>query len=158
MAYRSYLDEVQLSDAWRSFAKAYSQLPPPGRWAEWEKLSAEQREHFATAWKALGYPAWEMPPRKPSDDERLAGASVAPPQECGNCGGTRFTPLAEQPNKGTGCILLALGVLLAPILVGIIIIIWALTMMGETKRWWVCDSCGARLPRAGAVKTATGWK
>ncbi len=154
MADRSYLEEVQISDAWRDFARAYSRLPPSGRWSEWEKLSEEQKQNFTAAWKALGYPAWEIPPERSNTDS----AAVVPPSKCGNCRGTTFTPLAEQPNKGTGCVLLAVGVLLAPVLIGIVIIIWAVGMMGESRRWWVCNSCGARLPRAGPVKTATGWK
>lgn len=168
--------EGPLTDGWRRFAEYYSQLSPSARWEEWKKLSAEQREHFVAAWRVLNYDQSQVPPHRPSPVVEAAERHLetrhkaarrrqaalqnaqTPPSRCGNCGGTSFTPLAEQPNKGTGCVLLALGAILAPLLVGIIIIIWAFSVMQETTRWWICDSCGARLPRGGPVKTASGWR
>ncbi len=165
---------AEVLDEWRGFAENYSQLSKSDRWEEWNKLSAQQRKYFATAWRVLEYDPSQVPPHRPSpvveaveehletrrETARRRRAALkkaeTPPSRCGNCGGTSFTPLTEQPNKGTGCVLLALGVLLAPLCIGIIIIIWAMQMMGETTRWWICDSGGARLPRGGQVRTVTG--
>ena len=78
--------------------------------------------------------------------------NASPPGQCGNCRSTThgFTLLTEKPHSGTGCILLVLGVLLLPIVIGFFILIWALCIIGNTSKWWVCNSCGARLPIASA--------
>jgi hypothetical protein len=64
---------------------------------------------------------------------------------CWRCGG-RYTQITSQPNKGSGCIVIALGVILAPVLIGVILIIYGLQMMGETQSHWQCRSCGLTLP------------
>lgn len=64
---------------------------------------------------------------------------------CWKCGG-RYTQIFNQPNRGTGCVVVVLGILFAPILVGIILIIVGVSMMNETTSYWQCRSCGLTLP------------
>ncbi len=51
----------------------------------------------------------------------------------------------EYPKHGTGCIVALLGLLFAPCLLGIPIIIIGLMMMNERRDRWVCLGCGRDL-------------
>jgi hypothetical protein len=52
----------------------------------------------------------------------------------------------ENPNRGTGVIVLVLGILFAPLCVGIPLIVWGATMAGETRSHWHCRGCGRTFP------------
>lgn len=54
----------------------------------------------------------------------------------------------EKPEQGTGCIILILGLVLAPVLIGIPIVIWGIVLMGKQKRHWHCANCGSIFPIA----------
>jgi transposase-like protein len=64
---------------------------------------------------------------------------------CWRCGG-RYTLITQTPHKGSGCVVVALGLIFAPVLIGIILIIYGIQMMGETQSYWQCRSCGLTLP------------
>jgi hypothetical protein len=52
----------------------------------------------------------------------------------------------ENPQKGTGIIVLVLGLLFAPLCVGIPLIIWGAMMAGEARSHWHCRGCGRTFP------------
>lgn len=64
---------------------------------------------------------------------------------CWRCGGM-YTQIVNTPNRGTGCIVVVLGVIFAPVLIGLILIFYGISMMGETQTYWQCRSCGLTLP------------
>jgi uncharacterized membrane protein YvbJ len=64
---------------------------------------------------------------------------------CWKCGG-RYTLINEYPDKGTGCIIMALGILFAPVLIGIFFIFIGARMSNTPKSHWQCRQCGLTLP------------
>ena len=52
----------------------------------------------------------------------------------------------DTPHKATGSVVAVLGFLLAPLLIGIPIVVLGLKLAQESHSWWQCDSCGVRLP------------
>jgi transposase-like protein len=64
---------------------------------------------------------------------------------CWKCGG-RYTLVSEYPDKGTGCIIMALGILFAPLIIGIFFILIGAQMSGAAKNRWQCRRCGLTLP------------
>src|ERR1041384_4611364 len=64
---------------------------------------------------------------------------------CPQCNG--LMPLiVDHPQRSTGIIVAVLGVLLAPVCVGVILIIFGLVLAAETKRYWHCTGCGRIFP------------
>jgi hypothetical protein len=53
----------------------------------------------------------------------------------------------EAKNRVGGCIVILLGLLLAPVLIGIFIIIYGIGLMNECNDYWVCDPCCLKFPR-----------
>lgn len=70
---------------------------------------------------------------------------VSPAYPCPRCGG-ELSYQVEKTDTGTGCIVILLGVLLAPILIGLVIIFFGIHLMGKTKTYWHCRSCGTVFP------------
>jgi hypothetical protein len=69
-----------------------------------------------------------------------------PPHECSHCGG----PLKEgkeAKSEGTGCIVVILGLVLTPVLIGIPILLYGFHLMGKREGFWRCGRCGAKFPR-----------
>jgi hypothetical protein len=64
---------------------------------------------------------------------------------CPQCEGQLILEV-EHPNRGTGAIVIVLGILLAPVCVGFILIIWGLILALETKSQWHCRGCGRLYP------------
>lgn len=64
---------------------------------------------------------------------------------CWKCGG-RYTLITQTPNQGTGCILIVIGIIFAPVLIGLVIIYLGYQQMNETQSQWQCRSCGLTLP------------
>ena len=64
---------------------------------------------------------------------------------CPQCKGQLVLEV-ERPQRGTGIIITVLGVLLAPVCVGFILIIWGLILSLETKSQWHCRGCGRLYP------------
>lgn len=61
--------------------------------------------------------------------------------QCIYCGGL-MTPAYRNPQSGIGCLILIVGLVLAPILVGIPIIVAGLMFMGKTEKYMKCRDCG----------------
>lgn len=74
------------------------------------------------------------------------GAHKGPPHDCSYCGG-KIKKLREFQNQGSGCIIIILGICLAPFLIGIPIILYGLHMQGKCQYWWLCKKCGQKMPR-----------
>ena len=66
-----------------------------------------------------------------------------PPSKCYQCGG-KLKRIRKASSEGSGCIVVLLGILLAPILIGIPIIIVGLYLMGKVEKYYVCRICGQR--------------
>ena len=69
-----------------------------------------------------------------------------PPVECWDCGGT-LKKGREAHSEGSGCIIIILGILLAPIGIGIILIIYGLHVASKCEGFWRCKRCGAKFQR-----------
>ena len=69
-----------------------------------------------------------------------------PPNNCSNCGGA-LKAGKEEKSEGTGCIVVILGLVLTPIVIGIPILLYGLNLMGKREGFWRCKSCGAKFPR-----------
>ena len=64
---------------------------------------------------------------------------------CPQCSG-ELVLQGNAPDKGTGIIVIVLGILLAPICVGLILIFWGASLMGNQKYYWHCRGCGRTYP------------
>lgn len=64
---------------------------------------------------------------------------------CPQCAGELWLVL-EYPQKGTGIIVIVLGILFAVLCVGIILLIWGIILINQTKASWHCRNCGRVFP------------
>ena len=64
---------------------------------------------------------------------------------CPNCG-DNLRWVVEYPSEGTGCLLVVLGFLFAPIVIGIPIFIYGFVLYGKSTKHWHCPGCGAQFP------------
>jgi len=64
---------------------------------------------------------------------------------CPQCGGELWLVL-DYPQKGTGTIVIVLGILFAVLCVGIILFIWGLILINQSKASWHCRNCGRVFP------------
>lgn len=64
---------------------------------------------------------------------------------CPQCKGFLWL-IVEYPQRSTGIIVVVLGILLAPVCVGLILMIYGWSLAAETKRHWHCTSCGRTFP------------
>jgi hypothetical protein len=90
------------------------------------------------------------PPPLPSQSPASTAPPPLPPQyqyPCPRCRG-ELVYQVESPNSGTGCIIVILGLILAPFIIGIPIVIYGFVQMGKKKRYWHCRSCGTVYPAA----------
>jgi predicted nucleic acid-binding Zn ribbon protein len=71
---------------------------------------------------------------------------AGPPICCSQCGGS-LKKGADAKSEGSGCLIALVGLLLAPILIGIPIILIGVHMMGKREGFWRCKKCGAKFPR-----------
>ena len=67
------------------------------------------------------------------------------PRLCPQCTG-ELVLQGDAPDKGTGIIVIVLGILLAPVCVGIILIIWGASLTSNRKYYWHCRGCGRTFP------------
>lgn len=80
--------------------------------------------------------------RFPAGSPAVAQAAEPPCPQC--CG-----PLAlivDRPQHGAGCILMLLGALSAPLLIGIPVLVYGVLLAGKTVRRWHCRHCGRQFP------------
>ena len=72
---------------------------------------------------------------------------AGPPKNCRHCGG-RLKKGTEAKSEGSGCLVLLVGLVLTPALIGIPIALYGLSLMNKREGFWRCKSCGAKFPRA----------
>jgi hypothetical protein len=70
---------------------------------------------------------------------------VGPTYPCPQCKG-ELRYAQDHPERGTGAIVIILGIILAPVCLGIPILIYGLIMIGRVKAYWHCRSCGRTFP------------
>ena len=68
---------------------------------------------------------------------------AGPPKNCRHCGG-KIKKGTEAKSEGSGCLVLLVGLVLSPALIGIPIAIYGLFMMNKREGFWRCKSCGAK--------------
>ena len=64
---------------------------------------------------------------------------------CPQCRGQLVLEI-ERPQRGTGIIITVLGILLAPVCIGFVLIFWGMFLTLETKSQWHCRGCGRFYP------------
>ena len=69
-----------------------------------------------------------------------------PPHDCRECGGS-LRRETESTGGSSGCIIIILGLLLTPIIIGIFIIIYGIHVSGKRRALWRCKQCEATFPR-----------
>jgi hypothetical protein len=124
----------------------YSEYGPyrVGRVSEWLE-SGRLTKTVLASWQGGEY-GW-MPLSMLLETRPPSSVQPAAVQEqlCPRCSG----PLAfrsENPERGSGTIVFVLGLLFAPLCVGIPILIWGIVMMCRQKNYWHCRGCGTIFP------------
>ncbi len=69
---------------------------------------------------------------------------------CPKCRGA-LAWVSEKPQGGAGCLLIVLGLLFTPLLIGIPIFIYGIVLMGKRQEYWHCTSCGTQFPAIAAA-------
>ncbi|SRR6266404_638551 len=67
------------------------------------------------------------------------------PKTCPQCQAEMSLQI-ENPQRGTGTIMIVLGILFAPFCIGIPLLIWGAIMASETRSHWHCRGCGRTFP------------
>jgi hypothetical protein len=67
------------------------------------------------------------------------------PNLCPQCNGA-LRLATEHTERGTGVIVIILGLLLAPLCLGIPILIYGFVMVSRIKQYWHCAGCGRTFP------------
>lgn len=79
------------------------------------------------------------------DPIQLDALLAAGRKSCEQCQGELIWQ-TDNPQQGTGVIVIVLGILFAPFCVGIPILIWGLTLTSQSKSYWHCRKCGRTFP------------
>ena len=79
--------------------------------------------------------------------QAVAPRYAGPPESCARCGG-HLKRGADAKSEGSGCLILVVGLLLTPILIGIPLILYGLHLMSKREGFWRCRKCGAKYDRA----------
>ena len=66
---------------------------------------------------------------------------------CERCKGESYKGY-DYPQRGNGCLLMCVGLLLAPLLIGLPIIIYGDSLRDTASGLWICKGCGSTTPRA----------
>lgn len=69
-----------------------------------------------------------------------------PPRGCWHCGGALVAE-KEATSQGSGCALAVLGFLLSWTCIGLLVMIYGLSLMGKRKGIWRCRDCEGEFPR-----------
>jgi len=69
-----------------------------------------------------------------------------PPNACPYCGGHLVKGRKGQDSVGA-CLVIVIGVLLIPLLIGILILLYGLHLGSKAEGIWRCVNCGAEFPR-----------
>jgi hypothetical protein len=92
----------------------------------------------AASCPACGHPVRPVPPPRP--------AFAGPPVNCRHCGGQLKTE-AKATSQGTGCLLIVLGLVLTPVLIGIPLVLYGIHLGSKREGLWRCRKCEATFPR-----------
>lgn len=71
---------------------------------------------------------------------------AGPPHNCRLCGGD-IKKGATATSGGSGCLVLLVGLVLSPVLIGIPIVLYGVHLMGQRDSFWQCRLCGEKFPR-----------
>jgi hypothetical protein len=63
----------------------------------------------------------------------------------------------RHPNRNTGIIMMILGLILTPVIIGLPFLLWGIDMFRFREDWWRCSGCGAATPITKA-NCPDGWK
>ena len=69
-----------------------------------------------------------------------------PPKNCAQCGGG-LKKGATAKSEGSGCLIALIGLLLAPVLIGIPIVLYGVHLMSKREGHWRCRKCGTTFER-----------
>lgn len=69
-----------------------------------------------------------------------------PPHDCRHCGGG-LKKTTETTSEGTGCIVIILGLILTPALIGIPIVLYGIHLSSKRRGFWQCRTCGTKFDR-----------
>ena len=98
----------------------------------------EKRKQRALIYKEVRHKVHVEAQLKQIEWERAQEAAIP---RCRYCGGN-MVPAYRKPNEASGCIVLLIGLLLAPILIGIPIIIFGIMFMSKSEKYMKCGNCG----------------
>jgi hypothetical protein len=70
------------------------------------------------------------------------GGVLASAQRCRFCGGNLILS-SRSTQQGSGCLIVIVGLVFSPFLIGIPIFIIGLCMMSKSEKYWKCGNCGA---------------
>jgi len=77
--------------------------------------------------------------------ERKIGDDIV---SCKQCGGEMYKDSKPaQPGQGLGCLIILIGILLCPVIIGIPILLFGIGMMSAKEGLWVCRNCGYQVGR-----------
>jgi hypothetical protein len=76
----------------------------------------------------------------------IGRAFRGPPHECWHCGGS-LRKGKDAKNQGSGCLILVIGVCLAPLVIGIPIILYGIHLAGKAEGFYQCKKCESKFPR-----------
>ena len=82
----------------------------------------------------------------PSSGQLSTTSRSGPPTSCSICGGVLKKGL-DAPDRGSGCIVMILGLLLTPVLIGIPIVLVGVAIAAKREGFWRCKNCGMKFPR-----------
>lgn len=68
-----------------------------------------------------------------------------PPYDCARCGGA-LLKTRRAPQEGIGCLLLIVGIVLTPLLIGIPVVVAGIFLMCKTEHFYQCRRCGQKVP------------
>lgn len=112
------------------------------------RLISEAAERCIHCGHPIAAPHVDSAPAPQPITQRAAPSPIyrGPPHDCRYCGG-HLKAKREVENGGTGCLLVIVGALLTPVLIGIPIIMLGLHLGTKGKGYWECQRCDARFDR-----------
>lgn len=90
--------------------------------------------------------AWLSPSPVHSAVETTPSRFKGPPMNCRYCGG-QLKKGRKAVSEGSGCLILILGLLMTPVLIGIPLLIYGFYLMSKVEGFWQCTQCGEKFPR-----------
>ena len=99
-----------------------------------------------TPWCVAGSETWATAAAAPGITFQLR---TAPPESgsrpCSRCNGWLVRHV-ERPQQGFGCLVMLIGLVLTPIIIGFFIILAGIDLKNTQKITWWCNTCGVQVP------------